>query len=60
MINSVGNLGGFFGPYAVGLVRAATGSFGLGMLVIASGMLVGSIVLLLLRPERDAKVGWPG
>jgi nitrate/nitrite transporter NarK len=55
MINSVGNLGGFFGPYAVGLVRAATGSFGLGMLVIASGMLLGGIVLLLLGPERKAR-----
>jgi MFS family permease len=52
LINSVGNLGGFFGPYAVGLVRAATGSYGLGMLVIASGMLVAGIVLLLLGRDR--------
>lgn len=57
LINSVGNLGGFFGPYAVGLVRAATGSFGLGMLVIASGMAVAGIILLLLTPERVKMAG---
>ncbi|MGA3399717.1 MAG: MFS transporter [Acetobacteraceae bacterium] len=48
MINSVGNLGGFLGPYAMGLARDATGSFGIGLLIIASGMLVAGIVLLLL------------
>ena len=35
LINSVGNLGGFFGPYAIGLVRNSTGSFRGGFLVIA-------------------------
>lgn len=52
MINSVGNLGGFLGPYAMGLARDATGSFGIGLLIIASGMLVAGIVLLLLGHDR--------
>jgi MFS family permease len=52
MINSVGNLGGFLGPYAMGLARDATGSFGIGLLIIASGMLVAGITLLLLGHDR--------
>ena len=52
MINSVGNLGGFLGPYAMGLARDATGSYGVGLLIIGSGMLVACIVLLLLGPDR--------
>ena len=55
MINSVGNLGGFLGPYAMGLARDATGSFGVGLLIIASGMLMAGIVLLLLGRERPVE-----
>jgi hypothetical protein len=35
LINSVGNLGGFAGPYALGLLREATGSFAPGLLLLA-------------------------
>ena len=52
LINSVGNLGGFVGPYAMGLVRDSTGSFTLGLLTIAGGTLIGGIVLLLLGHDR--------
>lgn len=52
LINSVGNLGGFAGPYAMGLVRDATGSFGLGLLTIAGGTLISAIVLLFLGHDR--------
>ena len=38
-INSVGTLGGFVGPYAVGWLRDATGSFSAGLLAMA-GLLV--------------------
>ena len=38
LINSFGNLGGFFGPYVIGVVRNATGDFR-GGLVIAGAML---------------------
>jgi MFS transporter, ACS family, tartrate transporter len=31
-INSVGNLGGFVGPYVIGLVRTSTGQFKGGLL----------------------------
>jgi MFS transporter, ACS family, tartrate transporter len=50
LINSVGNLGGFFGPYLVGYVKNATQSFSGGMLVLALIVLVGAGLALLSRP----------
>jgi ACS family tartrate transporter-like MFS transporter len=52
MINAVGNLGGFLGPYLMGVIRDASGSFTLGLLAIAMGALVGGIVLLALGHDR--------
>jgi len=61
VINMMGSLGGFVGPYAVGFVKNATGSFQGGMLFL-SGLLVASAVATLwLRRSpvlagRDAPV----
>jgi len=52
MINAVGNLGGFLGPSVVGVIKDATGSFSLGLLVISLGALVGAVVLLALGHDR--------
>jgi MFS family permease len=52
MINAVGNLGGFLGPYLVGLIKDATGSFSLGLLGISMGALAGAVVLLALGHDR--------
>jgi ACS family tartrate transporter-like MFS transporter len=52
MINAVGNLGGFLGPYLVGTIKDATGSFSLGLLAISMGALVSSIVLVTLGHDR--------
>jgi nitrate/nitrite transporter NarK len=52
MINAVGNLGGFLGPYLMGVIQDATGSFSLGLLAIAIGALVGGVVLLTLGHDR--------
>jgi ACS family tartrate transporter-like MFS transporter len=52
LINSVGNLGGFLGPYAMGLVQDATGSFVIGLLTIAIGSVVAGIVVLALGHDR--------
>jgi MFS transporter, ACS family, tartrate transporter len=51
LINSIGNLSGFVGPYATGLVYSSTGSYTLSFLGIAAAMALGGIGLLLL-PER--------
>jgi len=49
LINTVGSLGGFVGPYAVGLVKDATGSFTGGLLLLAALLFIGAIATLWLR-----------
>jgi len=45
LINSLGNLGGFFGPCVMGLIRNATGSSSVGMVVLACGTLMSAILV---------------
>jgi len=52
LINSVGNLGGFLGPYLVGLVRKQTDSFALPLLALAIWPLIGAVVTLANRRRR--------
>jgi MFS family permease len=52
LINAVGNLGGFLGPYMMGSIRDATGSFTIGLLSIAMGALVACVVLVSLGHDR--------
>jgi ACS family tartrate transporter-like MFS transporter len=52
LINAVGNLGGFLGPYMMGAIKDATGSFTIGLLSIAMGTLVATVVLLVMGPEK--------
>jgi MFS transporter, ACS family, tartrate transporter len=49
LINTLASLGGFFGPYAVGLAREITGGFAGGLAVLASTLLLASIAALTLR-----------
>jgi ACS family tartrate transporter-like MFS transporter len=62
-INSVGNLGGFVGPFVMGKVQKLTGSF-TGALWFLGGMMILSvlIVLLLFRTKPPAVIppGQPG
>jgi D-galactonate transporter len=53
LINSVGNLGGFVGPFAVGWITQRTGSF-YGGLAFSGVCLFVSATLALLLPKRDA------
>jgi D-galactonate transporter len=55
LINSVGNLGGFFGPYLIGQLQTYTGSFSPGLMAIAVIMLVGGVAALRFRHEDGAK-----
>lgn len=52
VINSIGNISGFAGPYLVGLIKGATGEFSDALLALALGPLV--TALLLLRARRSA------
>jgi ACS family tartrate transporter-like MFS transporter len=54
LINSIGNLGGFAGPYVVGLVKQTTHSFAGGMLVMAASLVAaGMLALTLPVPVRE-------
>ncbi len=52
LINSVGNLGGFVGPYALGLLKEATGGFRAGLLFLALALVV--VAALALRLPRES------
>lgn len=55
-INSVGNLGGFFGPYIIGLLKNSTGEFKGGLLVVGLTLAVsGCLVLLPSIPSGRAQ-----
>ncbi|MBN3724630.1 MFS transporter [Burkholderia sp. Ac-20379] len=48
LINSLGNLGGFVGPTAIGWLRAATGSYAAGLYVVGATLVVSALVTLLI------------
>jgi len=53
-INSIGNLGGFFGPSVVGWVRDATGSFAGGLYALAAFSAMSALVAAFWL--RDSKL----
>jgi ACS family tartrate transporter-like MFS transporter len=59
-INSVGNLGGFFGPTLVGWAKNVTGSFAGGLYALAVCALISALVSLFwMRVPRVVPVGAP-
>jgi len=46
MINSVGNLGGFVGPFAIGWLKSRTGSYEGGLYVVAAALAVSALLTL--------------
>jgi MFS transporter, ACS family, tartrate transporter len=54
LINAIGNLGGFAGPYLVGWVRETTGSFNIAMLVLAVAAAIAAVLVLTLKREERA------
>lgn len=53
LINSFGNLGGFYGPYIIGLKRSSGSGFRGGMLVIVVLLAIAGVVALLVRVPRQ-------
>ncbi len=49
LINSVGNLGGFLGPYVVGYLTDATGNYAAGIYYLTAAGVIGGITILCLR-----------
>jgi len=49
LINSVGNLGGFLGPYLIGWIRTRTDSFSMALIALAMFPFVGAAITLMSR-----------
>ena len=52
-INSLGNLSGFFGPFAMGWIKDSTGGFGAGLLCLSGAGLIGMAAVLLLHHDTS-------
>jgi ACS family tartrate transporter-like MFS transporter len=52
-VNAVGNLGGFVGPYVIGLVRTSTGQFKGGLLLVSAALAASGAVVLKVKGERN-------
>ena len=56
-INSMGNLAGFAGPYAVGLIKDKTGSLHWGFVFVGISMLASTMFLILLPKTARVRTG---
>jgi len=56
LINSIANLGGFFGPYIMGWAKSATGDYSLGFLVLAGGLVVTAAMVLAMSRAMAPRV----
>ena len=54
LINAIANIGSFAGPYLVGWIKDATGSFSLGIVALGCGPLIAALVVVALRPGRKS------
>ena len=52
VINSIGNLAGFAGPYAMGAIKDATDSYQGGLFLLAGLALMAMLIVLALRHDR--------
>jgi MFS transporter, ACS family, tartrate transporter len=49
LINSIGNLGGFAGPYFMGWIKTATGEYSLALLIIGIALAISGLIALAMR-----------
>ncbi len=59
LVNSIGNLGGFVGPFAVGWLKGETGSFGAAMLFLASALFLSALLTLVFGRVAATSLGTP-
>lgn len=55
IVNSIGNIGGFAGPYLIGWVRETTGGFGAGLLTLAGLLALGAAVAAAMPRSQKLK-----
>ncbi|WP_158746760.1 MFS transporter [Acidisphaera sp. L21] len=53
VVNSIGNLSGFFGPYAMGYIKDATGSYNGGLWTLAAAGFVAMVIVMALRHDSS-------
>jgi len=51
LINSSGNIGGYVGPYLIGIIKNLTNSFELSFLILAGMVLISSVMMLTLKKK---------
>ena len=56
LINALGNLGGFLGPYAMGYLRSRTGSFAPGLIVLLTCMAAAGMLVLFVPTRNEKKL----
>ncbi len=56
LVNSIGNVGGFVGPYLMGWIRNATGGFTAGLLTLAAILVLGAVIVLRLEQPDERRV----
>jgi ACS family tartrate transporter-like MFS transporter len=59
LINSLGNLGGFFGPWVVGYIVHRTHSFNLGLLYLVGSLWLSGTLMLIVGRQRRAVLPAP-
>ncbi|RKP51977.1 MFS transporter [Pararobbsia silviterrae] len=57
LVNSIGNLGGFAGPYLLGYLRSTTSGHSVGMAVLAGAAIAAVVVTLFARGPAGASSG---
>jgi ACS family tartrate transporter-like MFS transporter len=53
LVNSMGNAAGFAGPYIVGVLKEATGSFSAALLFLAAALALGGLMALAFRDPQS-------
>jgi MFS transporter, ACS family, tartrate transporter len=56
LINSIGNLGGFGGPYVIGWIKDATGATTLGLVALAVCLIIAGVVTFLLGHDTEIEM----
>ena len=57
LINSMGAVGGFVGPYLIGDIKQRTGSFTPGLLLLAGSLLAAVVIVLAIRATVGRRAG---
>ena len=55
VVNSLGALGGFIGPFTIGWIRGQTGGFAMPLVAIAAALVIAAVIAATLRLENDPR-----